>query len=274
MVNSPLDRNSDLATAIRQRNVSAIDAMMFVGEPPAPRAAFRTETELWDYKGDCPGLSKDQLAVWAETAVHVLALHNSGGGILIFGVRDSDYSFCGATTRLDSKLVNDKLRRFLSDRIWVEFYRLHIQPDQRYLGIAIVPPRGPTIERFKASSPITNAGRRFNAGDSAIREKDSSHLLSKAEADRHSREVSIPTLGRVYAVDEPFFRVLNPDYAHFVHREIACREIGDALIDPRTSVASIIGVGGVGKTALATWAALRAFEQHQFGFIGGCPDFS
>lgn len=266
-INSALDRNSDLATAIRQRNISAIDTMMFDGSPPTPRAAFRTETELWDYKGDCPGLSKEHLASWAELAVHVLAFHNRGGGILIFGIRDSDYTFCGATTRLDSKLVNDKLRRFLSDRIWVEFYRLHIQADQRYLGIAIVPPRGPAIERFRADCPVVNGERRFNAGDSAIRENDSSRLLPKAEADKFSREVSVPTLGRVYAVDEPFFRVLNPDYAHFVYREVPCREIEAALTDPRTAVASLIGVGGVGKTALATWAALRAFEQRQFGFI-------
>ena len=266
-VNPAQDRNADLATAIRQRNAAAIDAMMFEGAPPTPRAAFRTETELWDYKGDCPGLSKEHLAAWVEIAVHVLAFHNRGGGILVFGIRDSDYGFCGATTRLDSKLINDKLRRFLSDRIWVEFYRLHIQATQRYLGIAIVPSRGPAIERFRADSPIINGERRFSTGDSAIRENDSSRVLPKPEADRFMRELSVPTLGRVYAVDEPFFRVLNPDYTHFVRRDIPCREIETALRDPRAAVASLIGVGGVGKTALATWAALQALEQRQFGFI-------
>ena len=29
----------------------------------------------------------------------------------------------------------------------------------------------------------------------------------------------------------------------------------------------MIGVGGTGKTALATWATLRAYDQNEFGFI-------
>ena len=57
---------------------------------------------------------------------------------MIFGVTD-DLSFCGATTRLDSKLINDQIRRYLGDRIWVEFHREFIQEDQRYLGVALVP---------------------------------------------------------------------------------------------------------------------------------------
>jgi len=257
----------DIARAIRQRDIAAVKEMMLEGDPPRPRTGFSTETDLWDFKRDCPPAGREHAAAWAELAVDVLAFHNNQGGILVFGIRDTDFSFCGASSRLDSKLVNDQLRKFLSDRIWVEFYRVHIQADQRYLGIALVPPRGPVLERFQADAPASDGKSRFCRGDSAIRENDSSRLLRRSEADQYARRVAVPSLGKAYAVDEPFFRVLNPDYARFVRREQPCGSIEEALKDRRAAVTSLIGVGGTGKTALATWAALRAYESKQFGFI-------
>jgi len=37
--------------------------------------------------------------------------------------------------------------------------------------------------------------------------------------------------------------------------------------DPRASVTTVTGIGGTGKTALATWAAVRAYERKNFSFI-------
>jgi hypothetical protein len=262
-----MSRDVDLATAIRQRDIQAVVQMMFEGSPPTPRPGFRTETQLWDYKAGCPAPDKEHVKIWSDIAIDVLGFHNQGGGVIVFGIRDTDFSFCGTVDRLDSKLVNDQLRKFLGDRIWVEFQRLFIQENQRYLGVAIVPPRGPLLERFQADSPQMNGEYKFRAGDSAIREGDSSRVLTKAEADEYARRLAVPSLGRVYLVDEPFFRILSPDYAQFIPREVPCREVEVALADRRASVASIIGVGGVGKTALATWAALQAYGRHQFDFI-------
>ena len=118
-----MGRNEDIALAIRQRDIEAISRLMFEGLPPSPRASFRTETELWDYKAECPEPGKQHAVAWADIAIDVLAFHNQGGGILVFGIRDTDFSLSGASIRLDSKMINDQLRRFLSDRIWVEFHR-------------------------------------------------------------------------------------------------------------------------------------------------------
>lgn len=239
---------------------------MFEGNPPRPRRGFRTETELWDFKAECPRPTRDHANDWAELARDVLAFHNNVGGILVFGVRN-DLAFSGAGSRLDSKLVNDQLRRFLGDRIWVEYHREFIQPDQRYLGIAIVPPRGPTLARFTADAPLIGDRRLFAAGDSAIREGDSSRTLSSHETEEYARRLAVPILGQVYGVDEPFYRILNPEYVQFVERGVPCRQVETGLRDARTAVTSIVGIGGVGKTALATWAALRAYDRGDFKFI-------
>jgi hypothetical protein len=124
---------------------------------------------------------------------------------------------------LDSKLFNDQLRRFLGDTIWVEFQREYIAADQRYLGIGLVPQRGPAIERFRSDAPAVKGRRRFHAGDSAIRQGDSTRVLRKIEADKFARELSVPTVGRIYSVDETFFRILAPEYEHFVYRPRPCK---------------------------------------------------
>lgn len=261
-----MDRQDEIGRAIRQRDAGAVVRLIFAGDPPTVRSGFRTETEVWDFKRDCPRIGKRWHNAWAELAKDVLAFHNKRGGLLIFGITD-DFLFTGATTRLDSKLVNDQLRRYLGDRIWVEYHREFIQANQRYLGIALIPPRGPSLERFKADAPSQGDQPSFLANGSAIRDGDTTRTLSPAQADELARSLAVPSIAKVYEVDEPFFRVLNPDYVQFVYRDGPCAEVEAALSDPRSTIASIVGIGGVGKTALATWAVLRAYERGDFEFI-------
>src|SRR3989304_2568087 len=96
----------DIAIAIKQRDLESIIRLMLEGNPPSVRIGFRNETELWDYKSDCPHILKEHKNAWADITRHILAFHNCRGGILIFGI-DNNYNFTGATTRLDSKLFND-----------------------------------------------------------------------------------------------------------------------------------------------------------------------
>lgn len=53
----------------------------------------------------------------------------------------------------------------------------------------------------------------------------------------------------------------------FVERAGPCRAVEEALADVRAAVTSIVGIGGAGKTALATWAVLRAYYRRAFEFI-------
>ena len=242
-------------------------------QPPQPRAVIITapgEECQVDY-GTGPMVRDPQTGKYRRTRLFVLTLGCSRKAVRLLSFRSSSHigaeRFCGTSPRLDSKLFNDQMRKYLSDRIWVEFYRLAIRPDQRYLGIALIPPRGPVLERFRADAPRINGASRFTAGDSAIRENDSSRILKRSDADAYARTIAVPTLGNANAVDEAFYRVLSPDYPSFVRREVPCEEVETGLNDRRTAITSLVGVGGTGKTALATWAALKAYDSKQFSFI-------
>jgi hypothetical protein len=89
---------------------------------------------------------------WAEVSKDVMAFHNNKGGIIIFGI-DEGFAFTGVHERIDSKLFNDKIRRYVGDAFWVEYYRVFIQPDQSYVGLAVIPPRNNLIRRFQSNSP-------------------------------------------------------------------------------------------------------------------------
>ena len=258
-----ISRDEELEKAIRQRDLKTIVSLMFEGNPPELKPGFKTETELWDYKKDCP---KGNLEHWADIAKSALGFYNNRGGLLIFGITD-DLSFNGVTSLLDSKRFNDQIRKFLSDRIWIEFHREFIQGDQRYLGIAIISPRGPEMESFTSDAPIIGNKPLFKKGESALREGDSTKILSLIEIQERQRAFLTPRINQIYEVNKPFFRVLSQDSQIFVKRDELCDAILKSINDPRVAVTSLIGIGGAGKTALATWATQEVYKLREFDFI-------
>jgi tetratricopeptide (TPR) repeat protein len=260
-----------LFEAIRTRDISgALDRVFERTQrnSPSVRAGFRRESEAWDFKAGLPGLRHEQETAWAGIAADLLAFHNAKGGILFFGIRDSDYSFVGTRDPLDGKRFNDKVRRYIGDTFWVEFSREFIQEDQRYLGVALVPPRGLVPLRIHSDAPADKSGRRiFQAGDLCIREGDSTRIFTGTEADRFLRERHLPVPTSRYLVDEPAARILKPDWKEFISRTALCDDVERGINDDRTYVTALSGVGGIGKTAVACWAVLRAHEKRKFEFI-------
>ncbi|HEU5124987.1 MAG TPA: RNA-binding domain-containing protein, partial [Verrucomicrobiae bacterium] len=186
----------DFLRAIRQRDARALVALMFDQTTWVLRPGFLCETEAWDYKICAPEPGTGSAMEWAELCKDILSFHNHNGGAIVIGV-DNAYRVVRSRNTLDSKLVVDKVRRYLGDSIWVDYHRLSIQADQKHIGIILVPPRGPVIARFVRDSPMEGTKQLFKKGDTAFREGDSSKVLHGVSAESFVAQSRTPFRTRV-----------------------------------------------------------------------------
>jgi Flp pilus assembly protein TadD len=262
-----MEPDNNLTDLIRNRDVKGILRMMFRGEPPTLQTGYNREDQLWDFKEQCPALGKGNEAEWAKISADVLAFHNQEGGIIFFGIRNADYRFVGVSIQVDTKLFNDKIRKYCGDRFWVSFSREHIRSDQKYLGIAIIPPKAYAHQRVLRDGPLQEGRPTIKTGDLCIRIGDQTKVLRGSEAIEYAATKGLGVAGATYAVSEANFKVMRPDYKQFIKRSKSCDEIEKAIRSQRTYVTSLTGIGGVGKTALACWMTLQAYEKKWFDFI-------
>lgn len=261
------DPISELKRCITGRDIRGVREIFFEGAEPRLRSGLFREDQWWDFKAEIPHPSKSNDLEWAKIATDVAAFHNQEGGVIFFGIRDKDYKFVGANSRLDTKLFNDKIRKYVGDRFWASFSREFIQPDQRYLGIAIIPPRTIDHVRLLREGPLLNGKPIFKAGDLCIRMGDETRILRGSEAITFSATRGMGVSAATFIVDESNYRILRPDYKQFIRREALCGQIESAMSSQRTFVTSLTGMGGIGKTALGCWTVLGAYEKKVFDFI-------
>lgn len=220
-----MDVTSELKTLIKGQDIKGIRNLFFKPGTPELQTGFFREHQLWDYKEDCPASDKPTDLSWAKVAADVAAFHNQEGGVLFFGIRNNDFRFTGAKPRLDTKLFNDKIRRYVGDRFWVSFAREFIQPDQSYLGIAVVPPRSVTQVRMLRDGPILEGKPIFQAGDLCVRIGDETKIFRGSEAIRFAATKGLGVSGATFSVDEANYKILRPDYKRFIRRDSICEEI-------------------------------------------------
>ncbi len=256
-----------LRQLILARNVKGVIGTFFDVGSRKLRAGFHREDQLWDFKEDLPRPGKDGEVEWARIATDILALHNQEGGVLFFGIRDSDFRLVGTRQIIDTKQFNDKVRKYVGDRFWVSFSREFIEPDQRYVGLAIIPPKSHAYQRILRDGPEISDKPIFKAGDLCIRIGDETRVFRGSEAIQFAATRGLGPSVATYVVDEPGYRVLRPDYKRFTERQALCREIEKAILSQRTFITSLTGIGGIGKTALACWTTLLMYEKKCFDFI-------
>lgn len=264
-----MDARDLIVSSVRQRDMESIVSAMFIDDHTSIRPTFCTETELWDYKLICPQISSEKLE-WAEMCKDVLAFHNTGkGGVIIFGVSDTDFSIVGVdqNERMDSKLFNDKIRKYVGDTFWIEYFSFKLK-NEKYLSAIIIPPCVGEIKKFVKNGPEKHGSNQvlFCEGGAAIRKNDSTQTLTPKEANEFNLEKYIPSY-KLLEVDDKSYKLLSRDYHEFINRKLYCSEILKGLNYARAAVVTLTGIGGVGKTALATWAVRDAYKKNQFDYI-------
>lgn len=256
-----------LLTAIREKNASAIISNIVDTKRKSINTNFRTENEILDYKEKLPSTSAEAIE-WAELAKDILAFHNTRqGGILFFGVKNDDFSIVGLSTitrNIDSKIVNDKVRKYVGDQLWVELFN-PIKCGDTEIAILIIPPLFGTVKRFLANGPMKKRKNLFLSNGSAIREHDSSKVLSPQEADALSI-TNTDTLYGFYSVNSGNYRLLQADN-EFIRRENYCNEIQKGLSKNRVACVTLTGIGGIGKTSLAIWAVNEEYIHKKYTYI-------
>lgn len=259
--------NDILLSAIRDKNASAIISSIIDSKSQSINASYRNENELLDYKEKLPTISAEAIE-WAELAKDILAFHNTRkGGILFFGVKNDDFTICGLTQKthnIDSKIVNDKIRKYVGDQLWVEIFN-PVSCCNTEIAILIIPPLYGNLKRFLSNGPIKKGKNLFISDGSAIRKHDSSVTLSPKEADELSI-ASTETLYGLYSVNSGNYRLLSPDN-EFIRREKYCSEIQKGLSKNRVACVTLTGIGGIGKTSLAIWAVSEAYIHKKYSYI-------
>ncbi|HEV8661177.1 MAG TPA: RNA-binding domain-containing protein [Thermoanaerobaculia bacterium] len=257
------------AKAIQQKNVAALLERLLESRDGIPvlKMGFGRETELWDFKRGLPTLKAEHEVIWADIAADIAAFHNKKGGLLVFGIDDKTLSFVGTRDPLDAKRFNDKIRRYLGDTIWVEFSREYIQSD-KYLGVALIPPRELMPLRMRCDAPVQKTGERsFSKGDLPIRERDSTRIYRGSAADEYLAKNRLPSPDSRFLINDARARILRPDWSEFITRDELCTRVVAGINDGRTYVTTLTGIGGIGKTALACWGVLEAYKESRFEFI-------
>lgn len=265
-----MDRDGSIITAIRQKDMGAIKSLFFKSDLSSIESSYKTETELWDYKLKCPSINSPSLE-WAEISKDILAFHNTGkGGVIFFGVDDKEYEIVGisAGELIDSKILNDKIRKYIGDKLWIDFYVISNSSKTITIGAIIIPQLNDNsaIKRFQKNGPEKHKKLLFQSNGSAIRRFDSSIILSPSEANEIAFNRPIIKY-KEYEIDEPCYRLLSADYHEFVLRSKYCEAVMRGLHHNRSTSVCLIGIGGVGKTALATWAVKKLYIDEEYDYI-------
>jgi len=187
--------------------------------PHRNKAQNRTEGLYWDYK---ESLSLTDRFKIAEFAKDILAFHNTNGGLVVVGI-NNEYVARGLphSAILDTVQLRDKIRLYVgsSVEIFQDSFEVH---ENRFVWLIFTKKFVGSPQCMVRQGPESKPGRPvFIKGDYFYREADQvKRCISDSDIERVFGGISTEHLNAYnYQVDVDYFRLLMPDYEHFVGRE-------------------------------------------------------
>jgi len=235
------------------------------------------ECEWLDYKSDLKLESDKEIGCFAKDA---LAMKNVGGGYILVGVEDKTWKPIGIPSPLayDSKMLRDKIRKASGVDLEINIVHHHLQIGSEYKLLAVIFIRSsrkrgkrriPTLVR-EDFHPRESFGLRH--GEIYVRRNDSTErlqsdadleeLLDRLEGQSDEDAITASGEASPFAVSNGLYLLLEKGYNTFVARKTLREQIVDAVTrDPRIWIVNVHGPGGVGKSALVTWATYEFYER-------------
>jgi hypothetical protein len=199
----------------------------------------------------------------------VLAFHNHKGGCIIIGVRD-DFIVTGLPENAlaDTKQLRGALQKYVG-KLEVFQDQVATHRPERVLWLVFVPPRigSPVAAQSNAPDPVVGKPL-FHKGQYFVRVGDESKLVQEpSDYERLFRGISFTHLTAYeYDIDEPYFLLLSPHHDQLIGRLELKDKLYD-LLNARSYIVSLDGVGGVGKSALAIEVVRDLYDTAKYEFI-------
>jgi tetratricopeptide (TPR) repeat protein len=266
-------------------NLAVLEQMLRDGDLSVDAAKYlidcRAECEWLDFKLE---LKLDRDIDVAGFGRDVLAMKNTGGGYIVVGVQDKTWVPTGFANQLnyDAKLLRDKVQRATGLQVDVDIvqHELRYSGEPRWFAVILIRSskkrrkrRVPSLVRGDFHPRDSYGLRRgeiyFRRGDSTIRLEDSSELEDLLdELEERTDHERLTHSANPFAIDLGTYRLLEQDYNYFVGRQTLRDELLAAITgDPRIWIINVHGPGGVGKSALVTWATYELYYRRQFEAI-------
>lgn len=247
-----LVRNTDLG-------IDVANALLPEGVP----LAF--ETELWDFKRKPPALggkpdADDRVNHKLEThelIKDVVSFYNSYGGYIVFGVEDSgENRVLGCDLTLDLGDISKRIKSHTGQD--VELFQNTLKVGDRNILVLLIPRRRSAKDpvQFVKVGPSTSQKKpAYQKGSIYIRRLDECRPAESSAEDWaflfSDRVISLNVSSSKKDCIPSNLPPRDPDMVRFVGREEELSILRSWVLDKRSPVKLISGIGGLGKTSVA-----------------------
>lgn len=220
------------------------------------------ETYLIDFKDRVPDRFSDDFG--ASIVRLSLGLHNSYGGLIVFGVNDGSFTLSGQSIALDIEAFNRTISDFTGKPLECLYRTYRLPGANNDIGVLLIPKRG----RVRPLS-LNKALGKYKTGMIWLRER---HEVLEATpthlAHLYSGRTTLES-GDAEAHALPIHRSLPPSPAtmhNFIGRQDLMRELWDWFVFGDQPRMYLHGPGGSGKSTLAFEFA-KAIADNGFNIV-------